>query len=206
VDGSATDAGGDGATTDAAATDALADVRDDVNRICAPGTCIVQPNAGCQMPSGPTGNGCCRCTGDYCSAMCDCTAFDTPVATPDGYRPIASLKVGDLVYSEDRGALRAVPIRETSSVPVEHHVVVRVTLANGAALRISPMHPTADGRTFADLQGGDTLDQLKVLDVALVPYEHPTTHDILPDSDTGTYVAGGALIGSTLSLPATAKE
>jgi hypothetical protein len=31
-----------------------------------------------------------------------------------------------------------------------------------------------------------------------VPYEHPFTYDILPASSTGTYIAGGKLIGSTL--------
>lgn len=32
----------------------------------------------------------------------------------------------------------------------------------------------------------------------MIPYGHEHTYDILPDSDTGTYVAGGVLIGSTL--------
>jgi len=129
-----------------------------------------------------------------------CAADDTPIATPDGYRPIASLAVGDYVYSVDHDALRAVPIRETSRVHVEGHVVVRATLSNGAVLRLSPRHPTADGRLFADLTTGDTLglDQLTVENVALVPYDEPFTYDILPDSDTATYVAGGALVGSTL--------
>jgi len=130
---------------------------------------------------------------------CDtCAAPDTPIATPDGYRPIASLMIGDLVYSENRGALQPVSIRRVSRTPVEHHVVVRATLSNGTVLRISPRHPTADGRFFTDLAKGDALDQLTVVDIAVVPYNEPFTYDILPDSDTGTYVAGGALIGSTL--------
>jgi hypothetical protein len=33
----------------------------------------------------------------------------------------------------------------------------------------------------------------------LVQYGHDATYDILPDSDSGTYFAGGVLIGSTLS-------
>jgi len=60
-----------------------------------------------------------------------CAAPDTPIATPDGYRPIASLMVGDLVYSENRQSLQAVPIRWVSRTPVEHHVVVRAILSNG---------------------------------------------------------------------------
>jgi hypothetical protein len=127
-----------------------------------------------------------------------CAAPDTPIATPEGYRPIASLSVGDLVYSENRQSVQAVPIRRVSRTPVDHHAVVRAILSNGMTLRISPRHPTADGRSFADLSKGDALDQLTIVDVALVPYEESFTYDILPDSDTGTYIAGGALVGSTL--------
>jgi len=37
-----------------------------------------------------------------------------------------------------------------------------------------------------------------VMSAELVPYAHAFTFDILPASETGTYVAGGVLIGSTL--------
>jgi hypothetical protein len=133
-----------------------------------------------------------------CTALCRCAAPDTPIATPAGYRPIESLRVGDLVYSWHRGALRAVPLREISHVSVHDHVVVRTELADGTVLRISPLHPTADGRTFLQLRKGDLIDRTQITDVALVPYGQPYTHDILPDSETGTYVAGGVLVGSTL--------
>jgi hypothetical protein len=38
----------------------------------------------------------------------------------------------------------------------------------------------------------------EVSSAAVVPYGFDATYDILPDSDTGAYFAGGALIGSTL--------
>jgi hypothetical protein len=41
----------------------------------------------------------------------------------------------------------------------------------------------------------------EVASIRVVPYGHDATYDILPDSDTGTYFAGGALIGSTLVSP-----
>ena len=41
----------------------------------------------------------------------------------------------------------------------------------------------------------------RVLSAEMVPYTHDRTYDILPASDSGTYVAGGALIGSTLRVP-----
>ena len=167
--------------------------------VCDGGTILLTPGQqstctdpqGCNCYVGPDGGPDLRCY--------TCAAPDTPIATPDGYRPIASLMVGDLVYSENRRALRAVPIRKVSRTRVEHHhLMIRATMSNGMVLSISPRHPTADGRFFADLAKGDDLDQLTVADIAIVPYDEPFTYDILPDSDTGTYVAGGVLIGSTL--------
>jgi hypothetical protein len=76
---------------------------------------------------------------------------------------------------------------------------MRVLLNTGAVLEISPGHPTADGRTFADLSAGTQLDgQHTVLSAELVRYQYNATYDVLPGSSTGTYFAAGALIGSTL--------
>lgn len=82
------------------------------------------------------------------------------------------------------------------------HRVIEVALRDGATLHISAAHPTADGRTFGQLRAGDWLGGREVTSTAVVPYAHDATYDILPDSDTGTYFAGGALIGSTLAKPA----
>ena len=76
---------------------------------------------------------------------------------------------------------------------------MEVKLAHGATLRISPRHPTADGRRFADLAAGDLVDGVRVIAVRLVDYDQPFTYDILPDSDSDSYFAGGVLIGSTRS-------
>jgi hypothetical protein len=132
--------------------------------------------------------------------MCPiCAAPDTPIATPLGDRPIAGLLPGDLVYSVDETGIVVVPILEVGSTAVVNHRVVRVELSSGAVLEISAGHPTADGRTFADLLEGGKLDRDHVVAAAeLVPYAYSHTYDILPKSSTGTYFAGGALIGSTL--------
>ena len=127
-----------------------------------------------------------------------CAAPDTPIATPDGELPIASLRVGDLVYSEDHDAIVAVPLLEVGHTSVTHHRVVRVTLEDGRVLEISAGHPTADGRTFGDLLAGGKLDDHSIRSAELVPYVYDATFDILPASSTGTYYAAGALIGSTL--------
>jgi hypothetical protein len=133
---------------------------------------------------------------------CICASPDTPIATPDGSLPIASLRRGDLVYSVVHGRVVTVPIRAVRRVPARDHRVARLVMATGAVLEISGVHPTADGRTIAELRAGDELDGVRVLDATVVPYLHDATYDILPDSDTGTYFAGGVLIGSTLATPA----
>ena len=69
------------------------------------------------------------------------------------------------------------------------------------SLEISAGHPTADGRTFGDLRAGGQLDSHEIISVEVVPYTYPFTYDVLPGSKTGTYFAGGALVGSTLQKP-----
>lgn len=128
-----------------------------------------------------------------------CASPDTPVATPDGERPIASLRAGDLVYSVDHDATVAVPVSRVNRTPTAAHRVIRVILTGGGVLEISAGHPTADGRRFGDLRPGSAIDeQHTVLSADLVPYEHDATYDILPASSTGTYFAAGVRIGSTL--------
>jgi hypothetical protein len=91
------------------------------------------------------------------------------------------------------------PILRTNRTLVSGHRVVRAVLATGTVLEISPGHPTAEGRTFADLREGDVLDGVEVRSARLVPYAHDATYDILPDTDSGAYFAGGVLVGSTLA-------
>jgi hypothetical protein len=125
--------------------------------------------------------------------------LDTPIATPDGDRWIATLRVGDLVYSVDHDAIVAVPLIRVNRTPVAAHRVVHVVLDDGVVLKISAGHPTADGHLFGDLKPGSAIDgQHSVTSAELVPYEHDATYDVLPASSTGTDFAAGVLIGSTL--------
>jgi len=142
-----------------------------------------------------------------CIGGCPCTAATTPIATPSGARPIAELRIGDLVYSVHRGALAVVPIKLVHRTPVAPtHQVVELRLAHGVVLHVTPNHPTADGRTFGDLVAGDRLDGVSVTAAHTVAYGQSFTYDILPDSDSGTYVAGGVLIGSALAAPVTGHQ
>lgn len=127
-----------------------------------------------------------------------CASPETLIATPRGERRIADLRIGDLVFSADRGALRAVPVIQATRTPVAHHHVIELRTADGSVMEISPGHPTADGRFFGELRAGDLLDGAVIVSSRLVDYRFAYTYDILPASDTGTYVAFGKLIGSTL--------
>lgn len=175
-------------------------------------TCFSDPEPrGCQATGCPDGEECCD-PGVPCSPSCapigkcpacpyDCDSPDTPVATPGGERPIAELREGDLVLSVDHGEVRAVPIVATRQHAVsDHHAVVRVVLASGRVIEISASHPTTDGRSLGALAPGDLLGDVLVESVSMIQYTHAFTYDILPASDTGSYFAAGALIGSTLAV------
>lgn len=179
------------------------------NATCTGGTCCGSECCAegqiCCDPQGPhvTGPRCLTPSASGtcpvgCAPLCDCASPDTPIATPDGERAIASLRVGDLVYSIDGSAVKAVPIVRIRQTPVSRHHVMRVRLATGVSLEISGGHPTADGRRFADLRAGSFLDSVPVISAEKVSYAYSSTFDILPASSSETYFAGGALIGSTI--------
>ena len=188
-------------------TDAVAECVDGLCLARAPenvGTCLgtdfcisVEEEGACIDTTIPVSAGPCRGDAGICD-FCVCAAPDTPIATPSGDRSIADLRVGDLVYSVEDEVVVVVPIAEVHRTRVDKHHVVEVLLESGVVLQVSPGHPTADGRTFADLLGGGQLDGQLILAARMIAYQHQYTYDVLPASSTGTYFAGGALIGSTL--------
>jgi hypothetical protein len=103
------------------------------------------------------------------------------------------------VFSINADGIVAVPILRVGRTPVLGHHVMHVELDTGAILNISAGHPTADGRPFGELVAGEALDPLHTVKRAeLISYRFDATYDILPASDTGTYFAAGASIGSSL--------
>jgi hypothetical protein len=180
----------------------------------------VKPSAGCPNPPPQAGSICTdpnlqcgtscelpiRCEDGvwkYGQEMCPiCAAPDTPIATPGGDRPIAELRVGELVYSVDNEAIVAVPIARIGSTPVVNHRALRLTLSNGAVLEVSPGHPTVSGGPVSALVRGASIDGVQTLvSSELVSYRHERTYDILPRSSSGAYFAGGAELGSSLRPP-----
>jgi hypothetical protein len=168
---------------------------------CAVGRCgpVVTDQGVCE-PADPSSGNCMPCACESQPGGCPiCNSPDTPIATPLGDRPIAELREGDLVLSLHRGALVAVPVIATRQALVHDHAVVRVALDNGSTIEVSGSHPTAQGIRLDTLAPGDAIGDVRVLAVELIPYAHDRTYDILPASDSGSYLAGGALLGSTLA-------
>lgn len=130
-----------------------------------------------------------------------CLARGTRIATPSGEVAVEDLRSGDVVWSEDgSGSRLAVPIAAVGRVPAAtDHEVVRLALADGRSVDVSPGHPTADGRRVAALRAGDLYDGAAIFSAARVRYENGWTFDVLPASPRGIYWANGIRLGSTLA-------
>ncbi|HKW77828.1 MAG TPA: Hint domain-containing protein [Candidatus Limnocylindria bacterium] len=129
-----------------------------------------------------------------------CLARGTRIATPAGEVAVEDLRVGDVVWTLDaHGERFAAPLVAIGSAPVPPtHEVVRLALADGRIVTVSPGHPTADGRRVGDLHAGDVLDGSLVVSAVRVGYAAGFTFDVLPAGATGAYWADGVLLGSTL--------
>jgi hypothetical protein len=130
-----------------------------------------------------------------------CLARGTRIATPSGNVAVEDLQVGDAVWTVDaNGARVAAPLIAIGSTPVPAtHEVVHLVLDDGRDVRVSPGHPTADGRYAGDLRPGDALDGARVLVAEREPYGGGATFDVLPAGASGMYWANGILLGSTLA-------
>lgn len=130
-----------------------------------------------------------------------CLAAGVRIATPFGQVPVQDLRAGMAVWTTDREGRRIVGIVLKTGwmqAPLGHEVV-RLTLADGRSVTASPGHPTADGRTVGGLAPGDRFDGSRVISAIPIGYTGSVTYDLLPSGPTGTYFAGGVLLGSTLA-------
>jgi hypothetical protein len=133
-----------------------------------------------------------------CSGGGVCASPDTSIATPSGDVPISQLAAFDLVYSLGEDGIEAVPLLRVARTKVMDHTVLGITLDDGSHFEISGPHPTADGRRLDQLNVGDELDGRRIVVIDFVPYAHAFTYDILPASKSGSYVANGVWMGTTL--------
>jgi hypothetical protein len=129
-----------------------------------------------------------------------CLARGTRISTPTGDVAVEAVRPGDLVWTLSADG-RRVPasVARVGSTPVPPtHVVVRLVLADGRAVLVSPGHPLANGQPVGSVVPGDVLDGAIVVSADRVPYDGGRTFDLLPGGDTGTYWANGILLASTL--------
>lgn len=129
-----------------------------------------------------------------------CLARGTTIATPRGEIRVEMLRPGDPVWTLDRlGRRVAGVVVRIGSMPVPAgHEVVRLALADGRAVLVSPGHPLPDGRPVADLRAGDDYDGSVVASVERLAYDGGRTYDLLPSGPNGIYWANGIELGSTL--------
>jgi hypothetical protein len=130
-----------------------------------------------------------------------CLARGTRIATPDGDVAVEDVRVGMRVWSIDGSARRivaSVVLVGQTQVPATHQVVGLV-LDDGRMVNASPGHPLADGRLLAAVQAGDEVDGATVVSSVLESYSGGSTFDLLTDSPTGAYFAGGIPLGSTFA-------
>ena len=120
-----------------------------------------------------------------------CLALGTRIASPSGEVAVQDLRVGDVVWTTDaNGARIAAPLAEIGNTAVPStHRVVRLVLADGRVVFVSPGHPTADGRHVGDLTAGDSLDGARIASVERVAYAGGATYDVLPAGASGAYWA-----------------
>jgi hypothetical protein len=129
-----------------------------------------------------------------------CLARGTQIGTPDGSVAVEAVRVGMVVWSLGADG-RRVPATVTriGSTPVPaSHRVVRLVLDDGRVLLASPGHPLVDGRPLGTLRAGDRVDGATIVSATLEPYAGGLTFDLLTDSPTGGYFAGGVPLGSTI--------
>jgi hypothetical protein len=129
-----------------------------------------------------------------------CLSFGTVIDASDGPVAVEQLRLGDALWTLDAGGHRiqgTVIALGSTKAPPNHHVV-RLVLADGRSVLVSPGHPLVDGRRVGDLRVGDALDGSTVVRAELVPYSGESTFDLLVSGATGAYFAGGIPLGSTL--------
>jgi hypothetical protein len=131
-----------------------------------------------------------------------CLAVGVRIATPSGEVAVEEVREGTEVWTADaRGErVRGRVIRIGSTPASTDHEIVRLALADGREILASPGHPSTDGRRLGDLRAGDLLDGSRVVLSERIPYEGGRTYDLLPDGPSGTYIANGIRLRSTLTL------
>jgi hypothetical protein len=166
---------------------------------CCLGDGQVVPTSSCDPDRG---RGQERGGGGFCvETNCRCLPPDALIATPRGDIAIATLHLGDLVWTMDEHGRRlAAPIITLSSTPFTgDHPVHEVTLNDGRVFRASAGHPLVERTLVGGLRVGGHLDGSTVSTIR-TRMIRGHTWDLLPAGPTGTYWSDGVQLGSTLAV------
>jgi len=130
-----------------------------------------------------------------------CLARGALIATPAGDIAVESLRQGNPVWTlaADGSRMPAVVVAVGSTPVPSGHEVVRLVLADGRSVLVSPGHPMPDGRPVGVLHAGDAYDGSVVRSTDRIRYDGGRTYDLLPSGATGVYWANGIELGSTLA-------
>ena len=129
-----------------------------------------------------------------------CLSENTLIDTSNGPVNVKELREGMTVFTQDSSGHKdnATILKTGRTLVPPGHRMVHVVLDDKRELYVSPNHPTADGRLFGELLGGNTLDGSKIKSIEQVSYNGTYTYDILPSGKTGFYWANEILVDSTL--------
>ncbi len=158
------------------------------------------------------GSGCGWCSGSpvarpgdvdschpYSRCLLRCLSSKTSILTPSGDKVVTSIKTGDLVYSVNKAGDRVLAkVLRTQKVSVSNHFMTHLEFADGKVVDISPTHPMANGKLAGDLKVGEAYEGVEIVKTETVSYKDSATYDLLVDSETGFYYAGGILMDSTM--------
>jgi hypothetical protein len=95
-----------------------------------------------------------------------CFAADTPIATPNGHRPIASLESGMTVLAHDPETGARSETRVTRLIPRGERPILALALSNGETMHVTAEHPLfdAEASTFREAGSFEVGDVLRGLD------------------------------------------
>ncbi len=113
-----------------------------------------------------------------------CFLEDTLVYTPNGYKKIQDLKIGDKVYSYNE-KLHIVEIDEVSQVMVNKSIdYLKVTLEDDTVIRVTETHPFYDKKSdswkpISEFEIGDTVTTSENNDIKIKSIERVEKEDIV---------------------------
>ncbi|MBM3934634.1 MAG: hypothetical protein FJ319_10100 [SAR202 cluster bacterium] len=131
-----------------------------------------------------------------------CLPGEAMIDTPSGPVAVSAAFVGMPIWTMDpRGQKVQTTVAATGKVPSPAgHKMVRIELADGRTLTVSPGHPSADGRPIGHYSKGFELDGSAITSITFMDYTGNERYDILPNGTTGLYWANGILVQTTISL------